>query len=1046
MKDFIFWKRWTGENKTFLYFSILLLASAFVFTIYYQTQGTNVLADPVLENQVQKETILLDSFEKNYIKNDIEIELFLNTQTYKGGKVKDQLDIYYLFLGFITVALSLWLAAVTKTVNKTWQYRFWILDLLFSFKPIRKFAKKNGWLEAKWYQKGIGIYGLKYFTFITLFAFGLLALNLDAYSDPTSPINTWFLAFLIPLGGASIYFYSFNNKPSLAFRFIVFLLLFAGIYFAINRTIDTPHPLLHLAAFAVAPLSLIALVIIFYSGYRTIHFFLLLSGSERRTAGKQNLINFIIISLLYLLNAFFLLLRDLRYIDLEMMYLSPVLLLLLSFVTGLWSQRLKALEKQQNILVPHALFIYMAGGIISAALLFLAYGTMNEGLIVLLERMIMYANVAVGGIFLLYVVVNFATPLLHGFPVFLRSLHGDVFNFSGVFFIAAGIIAISMNSHYFIEKVKWKAGNYNALRDHYEAQQNGPMRDHYALKAHNSDYYGLKPNYFITQALPGNKLDSIFFHLNKIDEDYTTEYVYTDLAQTRLNQNKEYYFDAINILNDGLKTFPKSSILRNNLGVLYMQYLTDSSYKYLTEGLAFDPNNEAIATNLLKFKAKGYDGNTTVEELDSLIHLNIHTDNILYQSNRLAVARLIASEEVFDFPGNLDSMAVDEEHVSLLYNYLLYLESKPFNPELAERISTKFKGDLTAQPMNQFMAGYGVYQIRKGNIREGVKALSYVVNTCYSYEKPYYANLLAKLLLQQDIEDLALEYFIESDKAQGIYRTNDAYLNRIHLYGKYDKEAALQYLDFMIETGDSSRTVFANELKELFGSNDVKTLLQKDDAFKVKYIHFNPEKPSINKALLASVTSPTQKQLALYEWYIGQNQPIATPNSLTLPENFQQNFNYLYLRQRLAAKDFDAIKAQLDLPLPASKKGYDAFLKGQLAQRDGDTNEAKAYYEEALVRQSFNPDVLLPIVNFYEFTLKDEEKAYQLLLDVVDLHTKSIPLNKAYALMCIRMNYNSFALSTLSELEALLSTEEMNAFLKEVDQAKAIAAEKFNNW
>ena len=411
----------------------------------------------------------------------------------------------------------------------------------------------------------------------------------------------------------------------------------------------------------------------------------------------------------------------------------------------------------------------------------------------------------------------------------------------------------------------------------------------------------------------------------------------------------------------------------------------------------------------------------------------------------MAVARLISSSNEFKFPGNLDSMEVNNENIPLLYNYILYLETQPYEKNIADRIAQKFKGDLTTSAMNQLMAAYGIYQLRKGDVKEGAKALGYVVETCYSYEKPYYANLIAKLLLQNGFEDYALHYFIESDKAQGIYRTNDAYLNRIHLYGKYDKSAALQYLIDMKETGDTSKIALANDLIMTFSSEDVKALKKKDNFFKLRYIHFNPEKRAINEQLLASIEEPEYRSIAQYELY-NNGEKITNPDGLILTDDRQAELNYLYINQLIKNGAYNELKDALNRPLPYHKKGYKAFCSGLLASVNGDTVNAKKHFSIALKRQFFNPDVLLPVVDFYENTLKNEDKAYNLLLTAVDLHKNSIPLNKAYALMCIRLNYNSFALGALADLEKIMTLEYFQAFILQVEKEKELAAKKYNNW
>ena len=249
----------------------------------------------------------------------------------------------------------------------------------------------------------------------------------------------------------------------------------------------------------------------------------------------------------------------------------------------------------------------------------------------------------------------------------------------------------------------------------------------------------------------------------------------------------------------------------------------------------------------------------------------------------------------------------------------------------------------------------------------------------------------------------------------------------------------------MKETGDTSKIALANDLIMTFSSEDVKALKKKDNFFKLRYIHFNPEKRAINEQLLASIEEPEYRSIAQYELY-NNGEQITNPDGLILTDDRQAELNYLYINQLIKNGAYNELKDALNRPLPYHKKGYKAFCSGLLASVNGDTVNAKKHFSIALKRQFFNPDVLLPVVDFYENTLKNEDKAYNLLLTAVDLHKNSIPLNKAYALMCIRLNYNSFALGALADLEKIMTLEDFQAFILQVEKEKELAAKKYNNW
>ncbi|MES2794912.1 MAG: hypothetical protein V4683_03045, partial [Bacteroidota bacterium] len=124
--------------------------------------------------------------------------------------------------------------------------------------------------------------------------------------------------------------YLFNwyfTKANLAIRFLTFLSFFVFLGLGIHFFASEPLPFLLLTAKSIPAALVLVTLFIFFIAYDII---LAVLNLSTKGGGSHSLLNFSIFTLIYLINLGLTYLHNINYLNWEMLYLSPFLILLIS--------------------------------------------------------------------------------------------------------------------------------------------------------------------------------------------------------------------------------------------------------------------------------------------------------------------------------------------------------------------------------------------------------------------------------------------------------------------------------------------------------------------------------------------------------------------------------------------------------------------------------------------------------------------------------------------------------------------------------------------
>jgi hypothetical protein len=97
-------------------------------------------------------------------------------------------------------------------------------------------------------------------------------------------------------------------------------------------------------------------------------------------------------------------------------------------------------------------------------------------------------------------------------------------------------------------------------------------------------------------------------------------------------------------------------------------------------------------------------------------------------------------------------------------------------------------------------------------------------------------------------------------------------------------------------------------------------------------------------------------------------------------------------------------------------------------------------------KNPFFEDGILKAAAFFNEQIGDNDRAYDILLNSVNLNPFSIPLNQAYALQCLRVGLTNYAIDTMEELRLMMPSATFQTFESEFQELMQEIESKSADW
>nr|WP_295929227.1 hypothetical protein [uncultured Dyadobacter sp.] len=869
MNDLLFWRIWSPGERRMAVAAFLVLVLGLAFLVWQCIDPLGNVVRWNVVSELSETTAVVDVLQLGQWQYGISTPTHLVTESFMSSVMEMNAVTIYLFWIGALIGLSLLLAALT-TMSRFWYLAgtiFFILFLAFArLETLRVFGAENRLL---------------------------------------------FLIATILYGGVSYYFHAFRPDLGISTRIAGIAGISAVLAALVAFGSASPVPALTAAMYSFPLWLIVTIFFLLVSATEIMAGLVWLSTSGQTGKGRSGHVQFIVISVLYLLLLLLIYLQNTRQIDWNVTLVNPFYLALASGILGIWGFRRRA-DSTQGVIPFRStgFWLYMGLFIVAASFGGLMAGTANDPVLETLEDATVQGQLAMGLLFLFYVLINFYEVFqqkLAVYKVLYKPLRFGLtqtrlFGFAGV------VVLFSMQRLLPVNQAI--AGYFNGLGDLHAKTQEFTLAEQYYKLALQQEFQNHKSNYALASiALKQGDRNAAAYYFRQALLKNPSPQAYAGLSGILVHEN--LFFDAVYSLQEGLRRFPTNGELLNNLGMLYSKTnVADSAYYYLDLARTNAVRPEIPATNLLAILAK----NTDAGLLDSLAASSDKQDYLPWQANWLAVQNLRQrfSKETFN------SKAVPGDSL-LSVSSLAYLLNYATNQARWDAMPASLLPKLAAKNpvLSQDLSLASLYaEFYSGNKLTALETLSGWAAE-EGEKSDLYHKILGHWLLQLGLYDKAIESLSVVEGIEGTIgmAVANALSNK--------KEVAVVLLDKIQE---QEKSAAIDQLKQTLFSG-IKPKSSSDSLFLV--VTKAPSGPNFEKALRAN---PFDARIvaAASEFYRGKKQVKEAYGKVLdalryneyAPELWEQ-YAFLSLQQGLLGQAAEGEEKVKQYALPA---GYQRFL------------------------------------------------------------------------------------------------------------------------
>jgi len=1006
MKDLIFWKKWQFEIRFVYQIALGILALSIVLYYIFYFVGINTSLHWFVSKEFLSKPIILDSFFEAGLPIEVNGSALMIQNIFQVSSFRINVEASYFLLAFWALILSFILATIT-------------------------------FLKRLWYASAMGIV-----------LFFLATLQLDMLKVSGS-LNAAFYILLLLYLPFSYYFQAFKNPFKFWLRFLVFLSISIGVSFWISLGSSVTDPWVYVLSYASIVPILLTLVFMTMVSHDMLYIFVYLSTQSEAQKGKNTIINFLAISILYLANLALMYMERTRYIDWGITYIEPFWFFPITAILGIWGY------KRRNFLIknilpfePYGAFIYVALAILSFVTITYYFVTTNDAMIWVFDNFLLYSHLSFGAIFFFYTLINFSPLFQEGMPVYKVAYEGDIFSYKMFRFVGFAVLFIFFMKNIELGFFFTRAGYFTNLGDAALVNQEEVLAEEYYLKAIENDYLNHHARYqFATLAENTSEIPAAIVVLTEALQRNPSPFTYNRLSDLYWRNSSPKL--AITTLREAITVHPKSYQLHNNLAMRYASQNKLDSAKYFLEkakDLGGDGiillNNQKILLSSEQLKAK---------EIDSLLSIKPELKNIEGLANWVALFNVFSKEYKTTFNPSpfTDTLLTDDEFV-YLYNFTIN------NLQKEDKSLIKLLQNLLRKEENIYYRNNLVFLLAtrlyyKGNTLEAMDLMRSLTNLDTD---AYFNRVLGIWFLEQNAYAQAVPHL---RKAVGLYDFLAVKYLAIALSGIGEKEKALNAWEQVtaIENGSFKET--AQQMIAILQDSSILATDNERYLF-IKYGQFYFADNRL-MGIWEEIDEPTYVVWAgseLMNYFIENgsiekaqaiNNKIQSIEISQLNELVTSEFYIAYLNLLLAKEAYEKLLTFLkNRPLERPYYLKASYFKAMALQALEKNKEAGRNFQKAYQGLPYDAKIILAFVNHLEKQENNPQRAYEILAESVQVNPFSKDLYQAYALQAVKVGFGFYAESVLPKIKELTSEKEYQAFLQKLATEEKKQEEKLKNF
>ncbi|MFO7258501.1 MAG: hypothetical protein DIU61_012430 [Bacteroidota bacterium] len=972
-----FWKSWKPEHRYAWYItaSAFVLALAFYAFSYYRGVDGILHWEKIQEQKVIEST--LDTYRLGPFELSVPGDNYVILEYFNGSAIEPNMVGIYLYLVMLAIGVVVLLAVVT-TFDRFWFIAAMALLILF------------------WYSLRLRV----------LEVFGQL-------ND--IPLVVTLIAF----GGLAIYFNMIRPGVDVARRAVAFagvMMLFA-LTVGLGSKVD--YPFMHLAVTAYPAAVVITILFILLVSHEILAAFIAILSRS----GASRIQHFFILTTIYLANLLVTALHELDIINWNFVYLNAYLLLVVSAVLGVWGFRDRQ-ATYENILsfAPAGALLYLAIATIAFGTIGGLLGNANDAALNVMEDIIVFSHLGFSFIFVLYILSNFASLLGSNLPMhkvlykptrmpwFTFQFAGLIATLAFVFFVGWRVYVYDAVSGFYtyLGDLDIKLNNLELARAHFDRARS------YGFQSHHANYAMAK----LTQNR--YNLEESERHLELANGKRPSAYSLANSGNLKIWQTR--YFDAIKSLRHAQSQLPGSGILENNLGYAYAKVFNLDSALYLFSEAREVPQAKPTAeANILGLSALEYlpmGADSTLELFD-----DTYTGTI---ANALA----LANTQRQSFTREIDPFASQKltlHSATLLNNYLLRHVGNLDSATLA-RAYALADDSVNSDYMEALKVPVAIGYYYQHNVTRALAIMAELVYISSTYEGNYNYTM-GLWALEQGNPARAASFFdyavSQNYKRARLYKA-------IALTEDRNVPEALAAWDSVLAHGSEAETEIANQITRILRLPSSQATSLTDP---LKYL-FCRYRVGVGDTLLfdnilSTFTDNNYKANALLDMsrrqfernnlrkairYFNQVEGLQLTDENLF--NDIRHFELLLLAER---REVDKIVKAINdgITFPPDRYLEKTLYQALVAEVNGDTILAEKNYEIVGTYNPFFEEGIIAAARYYREHSSDNLKAYNTLVEAVQLNNTSVKLWTAYIDEAIRVGFDEYAASAYEKVEDL---------------------------
>ena len=987
MSSLFFWKEWSRVNRlTYLISAIGFIISLILFAVAWAQGLGNVVRWDVL-SELNELPITFHTFSDGLLDYAVNGKAYAVSEQFMAGAMQVRPGVATAFLIGICLAFVLLMSAITR------------------FDRIR------------------------YLISMAVLILGLAFFRWEMLEIPGLGSNYLFLLLAFVFGSVSYYFHAFRPDYTVAIRLTAFSALMILVAVGVGALSPVKFPALILVSYGMPVLLVFSIGFIFFIATEIIAGLVWLTSAGRSEGtsaqvGQRRVLginNFLFISALYLINLALIWLKNTRSIDWDVLAISPFILYTISVTLGIWGFRRLTQQQDAFSFRDAGAYLYTGLALLTTLTIGYAFATANDPLVEVFEDIIVYTHLAMGLVFVAYVVINFLPIYQQSLPVYRilykpKRLELSLFRIVGV--VGVVVLLASGGLITFRQSV---AGYYNGLGDVYTATNEPQSANAFYQLALEQEFQNHKSNYALASlALSQNNQTAAAFFFQQALLKQPNPQDYAGLSQTYLQTN--LFFEAVKVLQRGIRAFPKSGELQNNLGFLYARTsVADSAYYYLKSATGLASREEVPESNLLSFYAR----NPNVLAADSsLISERKDFSYESYQANALVLqlidpARAAKAGKPGWLEGESTKQGLSVGRFASLYNYTL----------AEEQIDTVLTGTLqrlSENPVNQdftddLLLARAVAEYKRHNQPAAFSLLSQLAENDQRNGSTY-RSITGLLLLEQGLYRLAAETFGANSDTTSIYY-------RAIAFTKANDPALAQSFWEVAAKNDPAvaalkQVLYQERKPQTDLEKAVYTTYKTDDLNRGAYWETIQE-PSLKTVAGVALINDYLDQL---QWRNAQLVLSGLPDSKKVSPVAASLRNVAAIRLSAFRRSVGSAETMAkELILPQYQAERDYWL-GQTYERTRRTAQAQKAYRQALQVTPLNARLVTAAAQLAQ-QQKQTKAAYDLVLTALPFNEDNPDLLKTYIALCLDLSLPDYAESGLTKLQAATTPADYQAFV-----------------